>query len=77
MSWPVTAKSLPAINTASVRSLSLASGDGVAEQGVGVAVAHAVILLEPFDELHLLGRWARPDGLLPLGDRPPELLLDR
>src|SRR5690606_15953236 len=51
-------------------------GQGVGDQGVGVAVAQAVFCLEPGDEFHVPGERRRADEVLPLGDRAPVLLLD-
>src|SRR3954451_18577944 len=40
-----------------------------ADKGIGVAMAHAVLGLEPVDDLHVLADGTRRDDLLPLGDR--------
>jgi len=46
-------------------------------QRIGVPVAHAVFVLEEFDQLHVLGRQALADEGLPFGNRAAVGLLDR
>jgi len=52
-------------------------GEGVADACGGVTVAHPMFGLEPVDEFGVFGQPPRPDELLPVGDGPTVLLLDR
>ena len=49
---------------------------GVRHDGVGVAVAHVVLVLEQGHQFHVLGRIKGADLGLPLADGPSVLLLD-
>src|SRR5690606_24805079 len=49
---------------------------GVRHKGVGVAVSHVVLVLQHGDQFHVLGRVARANLRLPLGDGAAVLLLD-
>lgn len=54
----------------------LAAGEGVGDEGVGVAVPEPVLGLEPGDELHVLGERGALDEAEPVGDGAAVLLLD-
>jgi hypothetical protein len=51
-------------------------GERVRNEGIGVAMAHAVLLLQPSDVLHVPRRGAGAQERLPLSDGTPVLLLD-
>ena len=60
-----------------VRRLGLVLGQGVGDDRVGVAVPHAVVVLQHAHQFCMLGRTARADERLPVGDRMTVFLLDR
>ena len=52
-------------------------GKGVRDDGVGMSMAHPMIVLEHGNQLHMSGRIAASNQGLPMGDGVTILLLDR
>lgn len=62
--------------TPTLRNLAFVLGQRMSNESVGVPVPHAMLVLQPGDMLHMLGRRASSQQSLPFADRTPVLLLD-